>query len=175
MLPDLPSHSSLMSIRMANVQLPAEVLCLSLRSAQGSKCSGSHVCPSVSCVSPRVLKVLLHLGGWGWEEGVPSKADHVEFKFRPTCRGCGPELPWIHVGAHTQALGQRLGVMGSGKASLDGAEDETGLNRCWTVSVWPHMPALNRRVPPTFHSDLPPQNVSASSRPAQTAQIEGQQ
>lgn len=87
MLPDLPSHSSLMSIRVANVQLLAEVLCLSLRSAQGSKCSGSHVRPSVSCVSPTVLKVLLHLGGWGWEEGVPSKADHVEFKFRPTCQG----------------------------------------------------------------------------------------
>lgn len=66
----------------------------------------------------------------------------------PPARGCGPELPWIHVGAHTGALGQRVGVMGSGKAGLDGAEDGTCLNRCWSVSVWPHMPALNRRVPP---------------------------
>lgn len=126
------------------------------------------------CLSPST-KGAATSWGLGGEEGVPSKAGHVEFKFRPTCRGCAPELPWIRVGAHTRALGQRLGVMGSGKASLDGAEDETGLNRCWTVSVWPHMPALNRRVPPTFHSHLPPQNVSASSRPAQTAQLEGQQ
>lgn len=53
MLPDLPSHLSLMSICVANVQLLADVLCLSLRPAQGSECSGNHFCPSVSCVCPR--------------------------------------------------------------------------------------------------------------------------
>lgn len=37
-LPDLPSHLSLMSICVANVQLLADVLCLSLRPAQGAEC-----------------------------------------------------------------------------------------------------------------------------------------
>lgn len=61
----LLSHSSLMSMCVANVQLLAEVLCLSSTPAQGSKCRGNRFCPSLSCVPSRVLKVLLHLGGGG--------------------------------------------------------------------------------------------------------------
>lgn len=99
MLPNPAPHSSLMSLCVANVQTLAGVLGLPLRPAQCSKHSGDCFCPSGSCVSPQVPKVLAGTTtprGVGRGEGVRIKADQEELKATSTmpagaqvrCRGC---------------------------------------------------------------------------------------
>lgn len=78
-------HVQLMSTYVAHVQLLADVLCLPSRPAQGSKCSGNHFRPSVSCVSLG-LQVPLHLED-GVGEGLPTRGILRNSRLGPPARG----------------------------------------------------------------------------------------
>lgn len=173
--PNPPPHSSLMSMCAAPVQTLAGVLGLSSRPAQCSKCSGDRFCPGGSRVSPRVPKVpadTTTLGGGkgGRRCSRRGRSRGTKGNVKRASR-CTPEQQKLRGAASTH--GSAEGRHGNVRVGFDGTEDGTCPTRCWTVLVWPHMPSLNRRLPPP-PTPISPPNASASSQPAQTGQIEGQ-
>lgn len=80
--PDLASHSSLMSVCVDSAQaLPGDLFVS--ETSPAFRAQQSLFLPTCELSLSRGTEGAT--ASWGWGPGSPSKAGHVELKFRPTC------------------------------------------------------------------------------------------